>query len=109
VSIADFRTGDAQRRLAPLDSLVRTDNATFNQNADERTPVAVRMAQSVMFVSYLHVQYPTVLPAILARIRATPGASFTNDQLLLEITSRTSKTLTQLDAEYLAYARGLPL
>lgn len=109
VSIADFRTGDAQRRLAPLDSLVRTDNATFNQNAEERTPVAVRMAQSVMFVSYLHGQYPTVLPAILARIRATPGTSFTNEQLLLEITSRTSKTLTQLDAEYLAYARGLPL
>ena len=106
-SIADFRTGDSQNLLVPLDTLVRTDNARYFENLPQRTPVAVRQAQAALFVSYLHVQYPTILPAILARIRATPGAAFTNDLLLQEIQTRTGRTLAQLDTEYLVYARGL--
>jgi uncharacterized protein YjdB len=107
VIIQDFRTGDTQNLLVPLETLVRTNNTAFFENLPQRTPVAVRMAQATLFVSHLHLQYPTVLPAVLGRIRATPGAAFTNDMLLDEITSRTGKSLAQLDTEYLAYARAL--
>ena len=69
--------------------------------------MAVRQAQTVIFVDYLNREYPTLIPAILARIRATPGATFTNTLLLQEITTRTGKTIAQLDAAYLVYARTL--
>lgn len=106
-SIADFKTGDAQNLLLPLDSLVRIPNATFFAEPALRTPGAVRQAQSALFVAYLAKDYPTVIPAILARIRATPGAAFTNDLLLQEITTRTGKTLAELTTAYIAYARTL--
>jgi hypothetical protein len=106
-NITDFKTGDTQNLLVPLDTLVRTNNATYFENLPLRTPVAVRQAQSALFVSYLSREYPTVIPAILARIRATPGTAFTNDLLLEEITNRTGRTLAQLDVAYLAYARAL--
>ncbi len=106
-SIADFRAGDSQGLLVPLDTLVRTDNARYFENLPQRTPVAVRQAQSALFVSFLNLQYPTVLPAILARIRSTPGNTVTNNVLLQEIQLRTGRTIAQLDTEYLVYARGL--
>lgn len=105
--IADFVNGDTLDLLAPMDTLVNLPNARFNANIELRTPVAVRQAQSVIFVDYLNREYPTLIPAILARIRATPGATFTNTLLLQEITTRTGKTIAQLDAAYLVYARTL--
>ena len=106
-TIIDFRSGDSLDILAPMDTLVNLPNARFNAGIELRTPVAVRQAQSVIFVDYLNREYPTLLPAILARIRATPGATFTNAMLLQEITTRTGKTIAQLDAAYLVYARTL--
>ena len=91
----------------PLDTLVRTNTTKFYENLPQRTPVAVRMAQSTLFVAYLARDYPTVIPAILARIRATPGNVFTNDAMLAEIQTRTGRTLEQLNTEYLVYARSL--
>ena len=105
--VADFRTGDTQNLLVPLDTLVRTDQARFYENLPQRTPVAVRMAQATLFLTYLDREYPTLIPAILARIRATPGASFNNAALLAEIQARTGKTLEELQPGYLAYARSL--
>jgi len=90
-----------------LAAQVRMPNARFFVGIELRTPVAVRQAQAVMFVEYLNHQYPAILPAILARIRATPGTAFTNAMLLQEITTRTGLTIAQLDALYLAYARTL--
>jgi hypothetical protein len=107
-SVTDFRLGDSQNLLVPLDTLVRTNSIQFFENLPLRTPVAVRQAQSALFVSYLNLTYPTVIPAILARIRATPGNAFTNDLLLTEIGTRTGRTLAQLDAEYVVFARALP-
>ncbi len=106
-AIVDFRNGDSLSVLAPLDTLVNMPNARFFVGIELRTPVAVRQAQAVMFVEYLNHQYPAILPAILARIRATPGTAFTNAMLLQEITTRTGLTIAQLDALYLAYARTL--
>jgi uncharacterized protein YjdB len=105
--ITDFMVGDSLGTLAPLDTLVNLPNARFNAGIELRTPVAVRQAQSVIFVDYLNRQYPTLLPAILARIRATPGNTFTNASLLQEITTRTGLTIAQLEGPYLAYARTL--
>ncbi|MEQ1689887.1 MAG: Ig-like domain-containing protein [Gemmatimonas sp.] len=105
--IADFRNGDTLNLLAPMDTLVVLPNARFNAGIELRTPVAVRQAQSIIFVHYLNREYPTLIPAILARIRATPGAAFTNAMLLQEITTRTGKTIAQLDTGYLVYARTL--
>ena len=107
VSIADFKSGDTQALLAPLDTLMRVPSARFFENLPQRTPVAVRMAQGVMLVSYLAKDFPNALPAIFARIRATPGAGLTNDALILEILTQTGKTAPQLEAAYLAHARGL--
>lgn len=106
-NIQDFRTGDAQGLLVPIDTLVRTANARFFENLPQRTPVAVRQAQSALFLAYLNRDYPLVIPAILARIRATPGNAFTNDMLIAEIQDRTGRTLAQLEPAYLLYARSL--
>jgi hypothetical protein len=106
-AINDFRTGDSLNTLAQLDTLVVLPSARFSIGVELRTPVAVRMAQSVMFVEYLNRTYPTLIPAILARIRSAPGAILTNDNLLEEITQRTGRSIAQLDAAYLAYARTL--
>jgi Bacterial Ig-like domain (group 2) len=106
-NIQDFRTGDTQGLLVPIDTLVRTANARFFENLPQRTPVAVRQAQSALFLAYLNRDYPLVIPAILARIRATPGNAFTNDMLIAEIQSRTGRTLAQLEPGYLIYARSL--
>lgn len=105
--INDFRTGDAQNLLVPLDTLMRTDNVRYFENLPQRTPVAVRQAQATLFVAYLNRDFPTVLPAILARIRATAGNGFTNDLLMEEITTRTGRTIQQLNASYLEFARAL--
>lgn len=105
--ITDFMVGDSLGLLAPMDTLVVLPNARFNAGIELRTPVAVRQAQSVIFVDYLNRTYPTLIPAILARIRATPGAAFTNTMLLQEITSRTGLSIAQLDAASLVYARTL--
>lgn len=105
--VLDFRAGDAQNLLVPLDTLMRTNNVRYFENLPQRTPVAVRQAQAALFIAYLDRDFPAVLPAILARIRATSGNGFTNDLLLEEITTRTGRTLQQLDAAYLAYARAL--
>lgn len=91
-----------------MDTLVRTTSVRFFENLPLRTPVAVRQAQSTLFVSYLNITYPTIIPAMLARIRATRGNVFTNDQLLLEITTCSGKSVAELDAAYLVYARALP-
>jgi hypothetical protein len=106
-NVTDFRTGDSQNLLVPLDTLVRTTNTRFFENLPQRTPVAVRQAQSALFVAYLTRDYPAVVPAILARIRATPGNVITNDILLQEIQTRTGKTLAELNGPYLVYARAL--
>lgn len=106
-AIVDFRSGDAQNLLSPMDTIIRLPLVRFTENIATRTPVAVRQAQSVLFISYIDKTYPTVIPAILARIRATPGNVFTNDALILEITTRTGKTIAQLDTDYLVYARAL--
>lgn len=106
-SINDFRNGDARSLLVPIDTLLRLPNVRFNEDLPQRTPVAVRQAQSALFISHLNRTSPTLLPAIFARIRATPGAAFTNDMLLQEIMTRTGQTLAQLEVGYLAYARGL--
>ncbi len=79
--IVDFRLGDAQNLLVPIDTLVRTNQVRYFENLPQRTPVAVRTAQGALFLAYLSRDYPTVIPAILSRIRATPGATFTNDML----------------------------
>ena len=107
VSIVDFKSGDTQTLLAPLDTLMRLPAARFYENLPQRTPVAVRMAQGVMLVSYLAKEFPNALPAIFARIRATPGAGLSNDALIQEILTQTGKTAAQLEAAYLAHARGL--
>lgn len=105
--INDFRNGDANGLLVPIDTLVRTGNVRFFENLPQRTPVAVRQAQASLFISYVNREYPTVLPAILARIRATPGATFTNEMLIELIQTQTGRTLAQLEVPYLAYARSL--
>lgn len=106
-AIADFRSGDTQILLAPLDTLIRLPNVRYYENLPQRTPVAVRMAQSVMLVSYLAKEYPTVLPAIFAKIRATPGAAYSNAALIQEIVTLTGKTIPELEAAYLVHARAL--
>ena len=106
-AIVDFRTGDSLNLLSPMDTLVVLPFARFVENIALRTPVAVRQAQSVIFVEYLNREYPTLLPAILARIRATPGNTFTNALLLQEITTRTGRSIAQLEVDYLVYARTL--
>lgn len=105
--IQDFRNGDTQGLLVPIDTLVRTANARFFENLPQRTPVAVRQAQSSLFLAYLNRDYPLVIPGILARIRATPGNAFTNDMLIAEIQNLTGRTLAQLEPAYLLYARSL--
>ena len=90
-----------------MDTLVVLPNARFFEGISLRTPVAVRQAQSVIFIEYLNREYPTLLPAILARIRATPGNAFTNALLLQEITTRTGRSIAQLEVDYLVYARTL--
>ncbi len=106
-AINDFRTGDSLRTLAPLDTLVLLPSARFSVGVELRTPVAVRMAQSVMFVDYLNRQYPALIPLILSRIRARPGSQYTNTLLLEEITSHTGRSIQQLDSAYLVHARTL--
>ncbi len=106
-TITDFRNGDTQNLLVPIDTLVRTNNQRFSENLPQRTPVAVRQAQAALFVSYLNITYPNLLNTIFARIRATPGPTVTNDMVLQDIVTRTGRTLAQLDTAYLVYARGL--
>ena len=86
---------------------MRLPSARFFENLPQRTPVAVRMAQGVMLVSYLAKDYPNALPAIFARIRATPGAAISNDALIQELQTQTGRTVTQLEAAYLVHARSL--
>jgi hypothetical protein len=107
VAVADFKSGDAGRLLAPLDTLMRLPSARFFENLPQRTPVAVRMAQGVMLVSYLAKEHPNALPALFARIRATPGAAISNDAVIQELLTRTGLTAAQLEAAYLAHARSL--
>jgi hypothetical protein len=108
VSIADFKAGDASSLLAPLDTLMRLGSAAYYENLPQRTPVAVRMAQGVVFVSYLATEtQSTTLCQILESIRATPGAGLGNDALIQLIVTKTGKTTAELEAGYLAHGRAL--
>ena len=84
--------------------MVHLASADFYANLPQRTPVAVRMAQSVMFVSYLGTAFPAVLDGVLAQIRAASGAGMTNDAIVNYILAQTGKTLAELDSLYQAYA-----
>ena len=108
VSIADFAAGDTQGLLAPLDSLMRRPAAEYFENLPARTPVAVRMAQGVMLVSYLAtLNQGSALCQIFAAIRASPGAGVTNDGVIQLMLTGTGKTVPELESEYLVHARGL--
>jgi len=107
VSVQDFKSGDTQNLLSPLDVLMRLSLAEYYENLPQRTPVAVRMAQGVILMAYLAKNYPAVIPAILTRIRATPGAGFTNDQLINEILTGTGKSTAELQAAYIVFGRAL--
>lgn len=107
VSINDFRTGDTQNRLAPLDTLMRLPAAEFFEDLPQRTPVAVRMAQGVMLASYLAGEPGNSLCKVFAAIRATPGNGVSNDALRQIITTATGKTVAELETGYLAHARAL--
>ncbi|MFN0178035.1 MAG: Ig-like domain-containing protein [Gemmatimonadales bacterium] len=108
VSIADFRAGDTQSLLAPLDTLIRLPAARYYENLPQRTPVAVRMAQGVVLVSYLATEtQSSVLCNIFEAIRAEPVAGFTNDELIQLIVTKTGKTIAQIEAGYLAHGRAL--
>lgn len=107
VAIADFKSGDTQGLLAPLDTLMRLPSARYYENLPQRTPVAVRMAQGVILVGFLDRRFPAAIPAILARIRATPGSGLSNDALIQEILTQTGMTVTELQTAVLAYARSL--
>jgi hypothetical protein len=108
VSITDFKNGDTQTLLAPLDTLLRLPAARYYENLPQRTPVAVRMAQGVILVSYLATEtQSSVLCNIFEAIRAEPGAAFTNDELIDLILTNTGKTMEELEAGYLAHGRAL--
>ncbi|MEO8452315.1 MAG: Ig-like domain-containing protein [Gemmatimonadota bacterium] len=108
VSINDFKTGDTQATLAPLNDLMHLASADFYANLPQRTPVAVRMAQGVVFVSYLATEtQSSALCQVFDAIRATPGAGLSNDGLIQLIVAATGKTVAQLEAGYLAHGRAL--
>lgn len=107
VHLADFKSGDTQSLLSPLDTLVRLPSAKYYENLPQRTPVAVRMAQGALFVQYLNLTYPGLLTALYTRLRNQTGNPLTNDGLIQELVTRTGKTIPQLEAAYVAYARAL--
>jgi hypothetical protein len=108
VSINDFKSGDTQSLLAPLDTLIRLPSARYYENLPQRTPVAVRMAQGVVLVSYLATEtQSSVLCNIFEAIRAEPGAGLTNDELIQLLVTATGKTIEQIEAGYLAHGRAL--
>jgi hypothetical protein len=109
VLINDFKTGDTQNRLELLADLTTMPVADFIQDIALRTPVAVRMAQSVMVVSYL-ASTPAGLNAlchVFAAIRASPGAFMNNNTVVSTILQRTGMTLPQIETAYLAHARAM--
>ncbi len=101
----DFKTGDTQHILEPLASMVVLPSADFYANIALRTPVAVRIAQNAMLMSYLSTNFPNLLPGLFALIRANPGAGMTNDAIFQYILTQTGKTTADLEAAYLAHAR----
>ncbi len=108
VSINDFKTGDTQALLAPLDALMHLTAAEYYENLPQRTPVAVRMAQGVVFVSYLATEtQSSALCILLTAIRQPAGPALTNDGLIQLIVTNTGKTVAQLEAGYLAHGRAL--
>ena len=106
VSTADFKTGDTQNRLAPLDTLIRLNDDKFLEHLPLRTPLAERPAQSVMVVSYLASLPGTPLCRIFAAIRNAPGGN-TNDQTIALVQQLTGKTIAEIETGYLAHARAL--
>jgi len=105
VAIADFKAGNTANNLASLDTLTRTTNANYYVNLAQRTPVAVRNAQAVLFVSYLAREFPAALAAVFADMRAKAPVGLDNDALIALLLTQTGRTVAQLDAGYLAYAR----
>jgi hypothetical protein len=109
VLINDFRTGDTQNRLEGLAELTTMPVAEFIQDIALRTPVAVRMAQSAMVVSYL-ASTPAGLNSlchVFAAIRAAPGNVMNNATVVNTILARTGLTMAQLETAYLAHARAI--
>ncbi len=105
VAVADCKAGNTANNLASLDTLARTANVNYYVTLAQRTPVAVRSAQAVMFVSYLAREYPAALAAVFAEMRAKAPAGIDNDALIALLLTQTGRTIAQLDAGYLAYAR----
>ena len=79
----------------------------YYENLPLRTPVAVRMAQGVMLVSYLASEPGNAICKVLAAIRAAPGGGVSNDAVMQVILTATGKTIAQLEAGYLVHARAL--
>jgi hypothetical protein len=103
--IPDFRLGDTQNLLAPLDTLIRLPNVRYFENLPQRTPVAVRMAQSVMLVSYLTTIPGNTLCRMFAAIRNS--SAFSNDQMIALMLTATGKTMAEIETGYLAHARAM--
>ena len=103
----DFRAGDLANTLAPLDTLIRMTNTQFFENLPQRTPVAVRVAQVAMLVGYLQSIPGNTMCKILQAIRNAPGAGVTNNQVIALMVSATGKTIAEIEAGYLAYARAI--
>lgn len=105
ILITDFQTGDSQDILEALDALSSMPLAEYYANVQQRTPVAVRMAQSTMLVAYLVLNHPTAVTNALAGLDS--GTITTNDALIASILADTGLTIGTLETAYLAYARGL--
>ncbi len=105
VFVADFNSGDSQGILEPIDSLTTMVSAEFYADLPTRTPVAVRMAQATMLVGYLALNFDIVLADAIAGIN--DGSIATNADLWAQILGDTGLSSAQLEAAYLAYARGL--
>ena len=105
---ADFRRGDSTNVLAPLDSLMRLNGTDYYRDLAIRAPVAIRSAQAAVFFAYLNQEFPTVIPAIQARIRSTPGAAVSNEDIIALILGQTGRTFPQLQTAYIAFGRTIP-
>jgi hypothetical protein len=103
----DFQSGDTQNLLAPLDTLMRLTNAQFFENLPQRTPVAVRVSQAAMLMSYLESIPGGTICKILQAIRTSPGGAITNAQLIQMMVTFSGKTVAEIQTGYLAHARAI--
>lgn len=105
ILLTDFQNGDSQSILETLDDLTSMPSSEYYANVQLRTPVAVRMAQSNMFVGYLALSQPTALQNAIDGLNN--GTITTNSALVAGILADTGMTIGELETAYLAYARGL--